>query len=151
VTTSVDELESLLQAEELAFFRDPNGPFIRLRLSGHNGAYGVVILVELDGRLVRFWAVGYGVCPPDHPHLAAVLRVLAEMNHRLRSTTFGWDSYCGEIRPYADLWLEDATLTRKQLASTLRAFLQGIDLGHARITKTMEAGADPVRPSTSGA
>jgi hypothetical protein len=142
VTTSVDQLTSLLRAEGIAFYRDPNGPSIRLNLSGHNGTYVVVILVELDGRLVRFWAVGYGACPSGHPHLEAVLRVLAEMNHRFRATKFGWDSYFGEIEPGADLWLEDATLTRKQLASTLRAFLEGIDLGHARITKTMETGAD---------
>ncbi len=65
------------------------------------------------------------------------------MDYRLRVTKFGWDPRDGEIVAYADLWLEDATLTQKQLAAMLRAFLPGIDLGRARITATMATGVDP--------
>jgi hypothetical protein len=143
VTITVDQLKSLVQAEGLSFFVDPSRPAILLNFSGHNGAYMVVMLVELDGRFVQFRTVGYGSCPSDHPHLEAVLRVIGEMDYRLRLTKFGWDPNDGEMVAYADLWLEDGTLTRKQLAAMLRAFLPAIDLGRARITRTMETGVDP--------
>jgi len=143
VTISIDKLKDLVKAEGLGFFVDPSRPAILLNFSGHNGAYMVVMIVELDGRFMQFRTVGYGSCPSDHPHLDAVLRVLGEMDYRLRVTKFGWDPKDGEIVAYADLWLEDATLTQKQLASMLRAFLPAIDLGRARLNATMATGVDP--------
>jgi hypothetical protein len=143
VTISLDQLKSLVRAEGLAYFEDPSRPAILLNFRGNNGSYMVVMLVELDGRFMQFRTVGYASCPADHPHLEAVLRVLGEMDYRLRVTKFGWDPNDGEIAAYADLWLEDATLTQKQLAGMLRAFLPGIDLGHPRITATMATGVDP--------
>lgn len=143
MTISLDKLKSLVKAEGLAYFEDPSRPAILLNFKGNNGAYMMVMLVELDGRFMQFRTIGYGSCPAEHPHLEAVLRVLGEMDYRLRVTKFGWDPNDGEIVAYADIWLEDATLTQKQLAATLRAFLPAIDLGHARITATMETGQDP--------
>jgi len=55
----------------------------------------------------------------------------------------GWDPTDGEIVGYADLWLEDATLTQQQFGAMLGAFIPAIDLGHARIVTTMETGVDP--------
>lgn len=143
MTISVDQLRSLVKAEGLNYFVDPSRPAILLNFNGHNGSYMMVMLVELDGRFMQFRTVGYGSCPPGHPHLEAVQRVLLEMDYRLRLTKFGWDPNDGEIVAYADLWLEDATLTQKQLAAMLRAFLPAIDLGNARITATMATGVDP--------
>jgi hypothetical protein len=150
VTISVDQLKSLAKAEGLGFFVDPSRPAILLNFTGQNGAYSVVMLVELDGRFIQFRTVGYGSCPADHPNLKAVLRVLGEMDYRLRLTKFGWDPNDGEIVGYADLWLEDATLTSKQFAAMLRAFLPAIDLGRLRITRTMETGVDPDGTSGGG-
>jgi Putative bacterial sensory transduction regulator len=143
VTISVDQLKSLAKAEGLGFFVDPNRPAILLNFSGHDGSYQVVMLVELDGRFIQFRTIGYAKCPSDHPNLAAVLRVLGEMDYRLRLTKFGWDPADGEVVGYVDLWLEDATLTQKQFGAMLRALLPAIDMGRARITKTMETGVDP--------
>lgn len=143
MTISLDQLKSLVQAEGLGFFEDPRRPAILLNFSGHNGSYQVIMLVELDGRFIQFRTIGYGSCPSGHPHVAAVLRVVGEMDYRLRLTKFGWDPADGEIVAYADLWLEDGTLTQKQLAAMLRAFLPAIDLGRARIAATMATGVDP--------
>lgn len=143
MTISLDKLKSLVKAEGLAYFEDPSRPAVLLNFKGNNGSYMVVMLVELDGRFMQFRTVGYGSCPADHPHLEAVLRVLGDMDYKLRVTKFGWDARDGEIVAYADLWLEDATLTQKQLAAMLRAFLPGIDLGRARIAATMATGVDP--------
>lgn len=143
MTISVDQLTSLVKAEGLNFFVDPSRPAILLNFNGHNGAYMMVMLVELDGRFMQFRTIGYGSCPANHAHVDAVLGVLLEMDYRLRLTKFGWDPNDGEIVAYADLWLEDATLTQKQLAAMLRAFLPAIDLGRARINATMATGVDP--------
>jgi hypothetical protein len=144
VTISLDQLKALAKAEGLGFFLDPDRPAIILNFSGSNGPYMLAMLVELDGRFIQFRTVGYGKCPSDHPNLQAVLRVLGEMDYRFRLTKFGWDPSDGEIVGYADLWLEDGTLTQGQFGAMLRAFLPAIDIGHARILKTMETGIDPV-------
>ena len=143
MTISLDKLKSLVKAEGLAYFEDPSRPAILLNFKGNNGAYMMVMLVELDGRFMQIRTIGYGSCPADHPHLEAVLRVLAETDYRLRLTKFGWDPNDGEIVAYADLWLEDGTLTQRQLAAMLRAFLPAIDMGRARINATMATGVDP--------
>ncbi len=143
MTISLDQLKSLVRAEGLAFFEDPSRPAILLNFKGNNGAFMMVMLVELDGRFMQFRTVGYGSCPPGNPNLPAVLAVLGEMDYRLRLTKFGWDPSDGEIVAYADLWLEDGVLTQHQLAAMLRAFLPAIDIGLPRIMKTIETGIDP--------
>jgi hypothetical protein len=143
VTISVDQLKSLAQAEGLGYFIDPNRPAIILNFTGINGNYMIAMLVELDGRFIQYRTVGYGSCPSSHPHLPAVLRVLTDLDYRLRLTKFGWDASDGEIVAYVDLWLEDAVLTQHQFAAMLRAFLPAIDMGRVRIARTIETGIDP--------
>lgn len=150
MTISLDQLKSLVQAEGLGFFEDPRRPAILVNFSGNNGAYMVVMLVELDGRFVQFRTIGYGSCPPDHKNLLPVLRVLGEMDYRYRLTKFGWDPADGEIVGYADLWLEDGTLTQRQLAAMLRAYLPAIDQARPRIARTVETGIDPDGTAAGG-
>jgi len=143
MTITLDQLKSLVQAEGLAFFEDPRRPAILLNFTGNNGAYMIVMIVELDGRFIQFRTLGYGSCPADHENLLPVLKVLGDMDYRYRLTKFGWDPADGEIVGYADLWLEDNTLTQRQLAAMLRAFLPAIDQGRPRIARTIETGIDP--------
>jgi hypothetical protein len=151
MTISLGQLKSLVQAEGLAFFEDPRRPAILLNFTGANGTYMVVMIVELDGRFMQFRTLGYGSCPATHQNLLALLRVLGEMDYRYRLTKFGWDPADGEIVGYADLWLEDGTLTQGQLAAMLRAFLPAIDQARPRIARTIETGIDPDGTAAGGA
>lgn len=151
MTISMDELKTLATGAGLNYFVDPSRPAILMGFKGMFGSYQLVALVELDGRFVQLRTVGYGNCPVGHPHLEAVLRVIGELDYKLRLTKFGWDPADGEIVGYADLWLEDATVTQAQFIALLRAFVPAIDVGHDRLTKTMATGIDPEGTTGGGA
>jgi hypothetical protein len=146
MAVTLDKLKSLASAEGLKYFLAPDRPAILATFGGLTGNFQVIMLVELDGRFLQFRTIGYASCPAAHPHLEAVLKVLASLDYKLRLTKFGWDPSDGEIVAYADLWLEDATLTQKQFAAMLAAFLPAMDLGHERIQKTIDTGVDPEGP-----
>ena len=138
-----EELKKLAEGEDLKYFVAPDRPTLMMGIGGLNGSYQIVVPLELDGRFLQFRTLGYQSCPSDHPHLEAVLRVLGELDYKLRLTKFGWDPSDGEIVGYADVWLEDGTLTQKQFSGILHCFVPGIDLNYPRITKTIETGTDP--------
>jgi hypothetical protein len=143
VTVSIQQLQALAAGAGLKFFMAPDRPVMLMGFTGMFGSYQVIATTDLDGRFMQLRTMGYGSCGADHPHLEAVLKVLAALDYRLRLTKFAWDESDGEIIAYADLWLEDATLTQAQFAAMLRAFVPAIDLGHERIVKTMQTGVDP--------
>jgi hypothetical protein len=140
---SLDKLKSLASGAGLKYFMAPDRPALLAGFGGLTGSYQVLMLVELDGRFLQFRTLAYASCPAGNPHLEAVLKVLGELDYKLRLTKFGWDPTDGEIVAYADLWLEDGTLTQKQFEAMLGAFLPAIDLGHERIQKTIDTGVDP--------
>ncbi len=143
MSITLDQLKSLASGEGLKYFLAPDKPSLLLGFSGLKGSYQVMMLLELDGRFLQFRTMGYDSCPIGHPHVDAVLRVLGALDYKLRLTKFGWDPTDGEVVAYADLWLEDGTLTQKQFAAMLAAYLPAVDLGHERIHKTIETGIDP--------
>jgi hypothetical protein len=138
-----DELKKLVEGEGLRYFLAPDRPVVMMGFALIHGRYQVALALELEGRFVQLRTLGYQYCPSDHPHLEAVLRLIASLDYQLRLTKFGWDPTDGEIAAYADVWLEDGTLTQKQFSGMLHVFLPGIDMSHARITKTIETGTDP--------
>ena len=143
MTISIDQLKSMLTTADIKYFMAPDRPAVLMGFTGLTGSYQIIALVELDGRFMQLRTLGYASCPASHPHVDTVLKTLAALDYTLRLTKFAWDATDGEIVAYADLWLEDATLTQKQLMAILSAFIPAIDLGHQRIVKTMETGVDP--------
>jgi hypothetical protein len=143
VTITIDKLKSLAEKQGLKYFVAPDRPALMMGFGGANGAYQVIMHIDLDGRFLQFRTLGYGSCPSGHPYLEPVLRVLGALDYKYRLTKFGWDPTDGEIVAYADMWLEDATLTQQQFTAMLSAYVPVIDQGHARIAKTLETGVDP--------
>ena len=150
MTITVDQLKKLAEGQGLKYFLAPDRPALLMGFAGVTGSYQVLMMVELDGRFLQFRTTGYGKCPAEHPNLEAVLRVIGDLDYRFRLAKFGWDPSDGEIVGYADLWLEDATLTPRQFAGMLGAFLPAIDLAHARIGMTLATGVDPEGKTGSG-
>jgi hypothetical protein len=138
-----DDLKKLAEGEGLRYFVAPDRPMLLMGIGGLNGNYQIVAPLELDGRFLQFRPLGYASCPASHPNVEAVLRVLGDLNFKLRLTKFGWDPADGEIAAYADVWLEDGTLTQKQFAGILGLYVPGLDLNHPRIATTIESGVDP--------
>ena len=140
---TIDKLKSLAEGQKLRYFLAPDRPALLVGFGGTTGVFQVLMHIEVDGRFLQFRTLGYAKCPADHPHVEAVLRVIGALDYKLRLTKFGWDPTDGEIVAYADLWLEDATLTQRQFGAMLAAFLPGIDEGYGRIARTIESGVDP--------
>lgn len=138
-----EELKKLADGEGLKYFVAPDAPTLLMNIGGLSGTHQIIVPLELDGRFLQFRTIGYQSCPADHPHLEAVLRVLAHLDYQLRLTKFGWDPNDGEIVGYGDMWLEDGTLTQKQFSGAIHTFFAGIDLNFRRIAKTIETGTDP--------
>lgn len=150
MTVSIQQLQTLASGAGLKCFMAPDRPAMLMGFSGKFGSYQVVATTQLDGRFMQLRTMGYGSCPADHPHLGAVLKVIAELDYKLRLSKFAWDVSDGELLAYADLWVEDATITQAQFVAMLRAFIPAIDLAHPRLVKTVETGVDPGMPDVKG-
>jgi len=140
---TLEELKKLAEGQGLKYFLAPDRPMLMMGMRGLFGSYQLLVPLELDGRFLQFRTLGYLSCPSDHPNLDAVLRTLAELDYQLRLTKFGWDPTDGEIVGYADVWLEDGTLTQRQFAGILELYVPGIDFNYKRISETIETGTDP--------
>lgn len=140
---TVAELQALVKAQNLQYFVHPERPALMLNVSAMFGGYHFVIALELEGTFLQFRTLEYLHCPNDHRHLPAVLRVLAEINYRARLVKLGWDPSDGEIVAYADVWLQDGTLTKEQFGRIVQNFVPVIDLSYGRLKQTLETGKDP--------
>jgi hypothetical protein len=72
-----------------------------------------------------------------------VLKVVGEENYRRRLVKIGWDPADGELVAYADVWIEDGTLTQQQFSRMLHVYLPVMDMAYGRLKKTIETGHDP--------
>ena len=146
MSMDIERLKELCEGEDLRYFLDPRTEAVMMGFGGIFGRYQIIVPIEVDGRFLQFRTVNYLHCPPDHPHLELVLRILGERNYRLRMVKFGWDPSDGEIVGYADIWVEDGELTQKQFGSTLKSVVTAIDMNFKRISEAMESGEDPGDP-----
>jgi len=140
---TMEGLKGLVEGEDLKYFLDPDRDALMLGATGVNGSYQFLILLEIEGQFIQFRTMNYHSCPVDHEHLDATLKVLGDLNFRLRFLKFGWDPSDGEIAVYGDVWIEDGDLTQKQFGRMIHAYLTMIDLNYARIDKVIQTGVDP--------
>lgn len=146
MSMSLDELRTILDAEGLKYFVDPARPVVMLGARGLFGSFHCVIRLDNDGEFLQFRTVGYMHCPAEHPNIAAVLRLLSLLNYRLRMVKFAWDPSDGEIVVYADVWVVDGGITRKQFSRMMTAYLPVLDISSDRIRKVIDTGDDPGDP-----
>ncbi len=140
---TLDQLRKLADEEGFKYFLDPEREALMMGATGINGRYQFVLLLEVDGQFIQFRSINYLYCPVKHPHLLEVLKVLGELNYKLRLAKFGWDPRDGEIVAYADTWVMDNELTQSQFSRIVHNYLPAIDLNYKRIKTTMETGEDP--------
>jgi len=140
---TLSELRELLEAEGLRYYLVPDREGVMLTLSGSNGRFQFLILLEEDGEFLQFRSTEYLYCPRDHPHLGATLEVLGELNYRLRLMKFGWDPVDGEIAAYVDLWIMDAEITHGQFSRMAQAYMAILDEEFLRIREAVESGTGP--------
>ncbi len=140
---TLDQLRRLCDQAQFKYFVDPTRPALLCGVQGLAGRYQFVMLLDLEGQFLQFRTIGYANCAASHRHVGAVLRVLGDLNYKLRFVKFGWDPADGEIVVYADVWLMDGGLTQQQFARMLGNYLPSIDQNSVRISQTIETGQDP--------
>ncbi|OFV84235.1 MAG: hypothetical protein A2W26_09655 [Acidobacteria bacterium RBG_16_64_8] len=140
---TMDEIKHLLTTEGIKYFIAPDRPALLAGFGGVNGSYQVLTLLELDGTFLQLRTIGWLHCPPDHPALTEVLKVVGEENYRRRLVKIGWDPGDGELVAYADVWIEDGALTQQQFSRILHVYLPVTDMAYGRLKKTIETGHDP--------
>jgi hypothetical protein len=140
---TMEGLRKLVDAEGLRYFLAPDRPALMLNVTGVNGRYQLMIILDVDGQFLQLRSLGYRLCSADHPHLAELLKVLAQLNYRLRLVKFAWDPSDGEVVVYADSWLVDSEPTQAQFQRMIHNYFSAIDTHYSRIAKTLETGKDP--------
>lgn len=138
-----ERLQELLKGEGLKFYIDPDRPLARLMLTGTFGRYDMAVVLDDEGQFLQLRTLGYGTCPKNHQHHAALLRLLAEINYVRRFVKFGLDPADGELVGYGDLWIMDGQVTQQQFHRMMANFVPGIDVAHARIEAVLATGKDP--------
>lgn len=140
---SFQELKDLISKESLKFFEDPRESRILLGMTGMHGQYELVISLMDNGQFLQFRTLHYLACPRQHSSTPAMLKVIADLNLRLRLVKFAWDAADGEVLAYADAWIMDGKLTQKQFNRMLANFMPAIDVNRRRLRDTLETGNDP--------
>jgi putative sensory transduction regulator len=140
---SLDQIKKLVDGHGLRYFLDPSRGAFVFSGKGGFGMYQFLILHEQDGQFLQFRTYNYLYCPATHPHLPALLRVLADINLRRRLVKYGWDARDGEIVGYVDTWLMDSAITQQQFSYMLNHFWTSVDMSYARLHATMETSKDP--------
>lgn len=143
MAATLEDIKQFLERKNLRYFVHPERPVLMLGMQGVFGTYQFLALLEREGEFFQFRTSNYLHCPADHPNLKEVLKVLASINHKMRLVKFAWNPSSGEIAVYADIWLMDGILTRKQFDRMIDTYLPVADVSFERIKKTMEIGRDP--------
>jgi hypothetical protein len=140
---TMEKLHKLTKAIGFKVFQDPDQDAFLARARGLHGVFEVLILLEVEGQFLQFRTLGYHSCPWGSPNVDPTLRLLAELNYRLRFLKFGWNENDGEIAVYGDMWIADGDVTEQQLDRMLNAYLSALDLNYQRIDQTIKTGRDP--------
>jgi hypothetical protein len=145
---TLEQLKQYLEAQGIRnYFEAPDRPAILAGFQGANGSYQVLVHLEIEGTFLQLRTLNWLRCPPDHPALGELLKAVADINFRRRLVKIGWDPVQGELAAYADVWIEDGTLTPQQFVRMLSVYLPVMDMAYGRLKATMETGRDPGDPS----
>lgn len=140
---TLEELQKRFTEQGVSVFLAPDRPALLTSFRGINGSYQVVALLEIDGTFLQLRSLDWLHCPEGHPSLPTVLRALGDLNYTHRLVKIGWNPANGELTAYADVWIEDGTLTSGQFARFLGVYLPVMDLSYGRLQRTIATGTDP--------
>ena len=140
IAEQLKELEILYSAEEkrilLSFATDLYAD------SDAERGVTLVLWLEEDGEFLRVHARGAYTIPAEASTEVryAVLRTIAQLNWESKVTQYEVDWNDGEIRVMADLPLEDAKPTLRQLERHIRSLPTMLDQGHHAIRDALDHG-----------
>jgi Putative bacterial sensory transduction regulator len=153
MSMTLDDLERLFDAEGLTYFAGwhTHRPAVLASFQGINSVYQVLTLLEVDGTFLQLRSLNWLHCPTSHPAVGEVLKATGDENYQRRLVKIGWNPSDGELVAYADVWIEDGTLTQRQFSRMLSVYLPVMDMAYGRLKKAIETGHDPGMPSLEDA
>jgi hypothetical protein len=113
-------------------YKDPDGdPHLR-----------VIVRADEDGEFVKVFAPSAYKCPTDANSFnrLSLFQTLLQVSWMTKMLQFEYDAEDGEIRPMIEFPLEDAKLTRRQIARCVHAMPQIIDKYHDDIQDAIKHG-----------
>ncbi len=143
MSMTLDELKRLFDAQKLVYFLAPDRPALLTSFAGLNGNYQVITHLEVEGTFLQLRTLNWLHCPASNPALGEVLKAAGDENFQRRLVKIGWDPSDGELVAYADVWIEDGTLTQQQFLRMLSVYLPVIDMAYGRLREAIETGQDP--------
>lgn len=142
---SFQNLMSFLSQAEVRFLIAPDMPLLAIPTMTTSGRTFLLHgTLEADGSLMQLRTNGYLTCPVGSPHREAVLRVLNDLNFRLRIVKFTMDADDGEVVVYADLAIMDSEPTLTQVMALIGFCMERVREVSERIEETIKTGIDPL-------
>jgi hypothetical protein len=137
-------LMAFLTEAEVKFLIAPDLPMLAITLATPSGrTFLLHATIEAEGTLLQLRTNGYLVCPPSSPFRDAVLRLLNELNFKLRIVKFCLDAGDGEVVVYADLAVMDSTPTITQVMALTGFVMERVRETAGRIEAVITTGLDP--------
>jgi hypothetical protein len=141
---TIDQVRGWFDASQVRYMVEPHDGSLMFGGTGEAGQHFMIrLLVEAEGSWMQLRSIGFMKCPPDHKHLAPVLRLLAFLNYEYRCLKLGWDPVDGEIACYADLLVADSSVTQGQVYGLIGFFVNRLSDVHPRIMVALATGQDP--------
>jgi hypothetical protein len=141
---SFEKFQSFLREAEIRYLLVPDQPIAALGSSTDSGRqFFIHASIEAEGTLMQLRTNGYLACPLSSPHVPVVMRLLNDINFRLRLVKFTMDPTDGEITVYGDLVILDSEPTATQIVVMISFFMERLRECAPRIEKTIQTGIDP--------
>jgi hypothetical protein len=127
MSVNMHNIRQLVRELELSFWISENGSCIAIPYHADNGRRSIDVLIQLheENTFLQFSAaLLFNV--EDDENLIPVLRAINSANHGTRFIKVTYDADSRAIRAYADLWLQDGTMTALQFSTMLNNFACGV-------------------------
>jgi hypothetical protein len=144
MSMTFDKLQSILKEAGIRYLLAPDQPMLAFGMMTESGRHVLIhCFLEIEGTLLQLRTNGYHICPPDSPHQLPVLKLVNELNHRLRLVKFTIDPLDGEVTVFADLAILDSEPTAPQVLGLVGFFMDRLREHAERIEETIRTGIDP--------
>jgi len=149
MATTLKEISDFLTEEGLKHVIPEGKDFIRtgFKMENYKDPDGdphlrVIVRADEDGEFVKVFAPSAYKCSTDANSFnrLSLFQTLLQVSWMTKMLQFEYDAEDGEIRPMIEFPLEDAKLTRRQIARCVHAMPQIIDKYHDDIQDAIKHG-----------
>ncbi|AFY83910.1 CHAT domain-containing protein [Oscillatoria acuminata] len=146
MTTTLEQITQFLDAQNWTYQTEPENHRIHLTIEG----LPVILNLEENGELLRCFIPQLLTISAEHPYAETAMATLLRLGWELKLVRWQRNPSDGEVRVTTEIPLEDATLTPRQLRSTLTRLVVLGKRAKQRLETVLTTGDDPGMPDSSG-